>query len=85
MIVVYHKNFIKSFKKSSKKIKDKFGERLAVFNIDEFDPILNNHSLQGKYEGYRSINISGDVRAIFKRRAKDAIFVTINSHSNLYG
>lgn len=85
MTLNYHKDFIKDFKKLPKKIKEKFKERQVLFEKDEFDPILNNHALKGKWMGYRSINVSGDIRAIFKRDLKSALFVAIDSHSNLYG
>jgi addiction module RelE/StbE family toxin len=84
MIIIYHKDFTKGFKKLSPKIKEKFKDRLTLFEKDEFDPVLNNHSLKGKYLGYRSINVSGDIRAIFKRDFQSALFVAINKHSNLY-
>lgn len=85
MIVRLHKNFEKKYKKLKKSEKDKFQERINIFLTDEFNPILNNHPLKGKYEGYRSVNVTGDLRAIYKREENLAIFVTINSHSNLYG
>ena len=85
MIIDFHKDFTKDFKKLSLKIRTKFQERLLIFEKDEFEPVLNNHALKGKWLGYRSINVTGDVRAIFKRDPQTAIFVTIDSHSNLYG
>lgn len=84
MIILYHKAFLKRYKKLSSNIKKKFKEKLSLFIEDEFNPILNNHALKGKYQGYRSINVTGDIKAIFKRTSQEAIFVTINSHSNLY-
>ena len=65
--------------------KEKFKNRLMLFGQDEFNPILNNHPLKGKYQGYRSINVTGDLRAIYKRETNVAIFVIIGSHSRLYG
>ena len=85
MIIVYHRHFKKSYKKLSPKVKEKLEERLRLFSKDEFDPILNNHALKGKYLGYRSINITGNMRAIFKRDSESVIFVAIDSHGNLYG
>ena len=52
---------------------------------DEFDPILNNHALKGKYLGYRSINITGDLRVLYKKEGNMMIFTVIDTHSNLYG
>lgn len=85
MIIVFQDKFEKAFPKFPKKVKEKFKERLIIFERDQFDPVLNNHSLKGKYLGYRSINITGDLRAIYKKDGVDIIFVTIDSHSNLYG
>lgn len=83
MKIDYHKDFIKSYKKLPKKIQNKFKVRQLLFEKDEFNPVLNNHGLKGKWEGYRSINVSGDMRAIFRREAEEVIFVAIDSHSNL--
>ncbi|MCL4366180.1 type II toxin-antitoxin system mRNA interferase toxin, RelE/StbE family [Patescibacteria group bacterium] len=68
-----------------KNIQERFKERILLFQKDQFDPVLNNHSLKGQYLGYRSLNISGDLRAIFKINGSEVIFVAIGSHSNLYG
>lgn len=84
MIIVYHKDFKKGYKKLSPKIKEKLDDRLRLFNKDEFNPILNNHALKGKYLGYRSINVTGDMRAIFKREPNSVLVVAIDSHNNLY-
>ncbi len=85
MIIKFRKDFKKDFKKLSTKTKERLRERLMLFEKDEFDPTLNNHSLKGKYLGFRSINITGDLRAIFKRTGDEATFVEVDSHSNLYG
>ncbi len=84
MIVHLHKNFEKQYKKLKKSEKDKFKERINIFLTDEFNPILNNHPLKGKYQSYRSINVTGDLRAIYKKEENLAIFVAIDLHSNLY-
>ncbi|KKU10503.1 MAG: hypothetical protein UX13_C0010G0003 [Candidatus Woesebacteria bacterium GW2011_GWB1_45_5] len=84
MVVTYHKSFIKSSKKLTQGQKQKLIERLRIFGQDEFNPVLNNHALKGKYKDYRSINITGDLRAIYKQEGNMAIFVEIDIHSNLY-
>jgi len=48
------------------------------------NPLLNNHPLHGEWLNYRSINITGDIRAIFFVENATAIFITIGSHSELY-
>lgn len=84
MVVQYTKDFIKDSKRLKSGQKEKLEIRLKLFGEDQFNPILNNHSLKGKYLGYRSLNITGDLRAIFKKTSQEVIFVTIDSHSNLY-
>lgn len=84
ILIKLHKNFIKQYQKLRLSEKIKFKERRNLFLQDEFNPILNNHPLKGKYLGYRSINITGDLRVIYKRLKDYVIFVTIDSHSNLY-
>lgn len=85
MIIVFHKDFKKKYRKLSPKIVEKLDDRLKLFSADEFNPLLNNHALKGKWLGYRSINVSGDIGAIFKRDSESALFVAIDNHSNLYG
>lgn len=85
MIIRLHKNFKKQFNKLTESQKRKFRERRDIFLQDEFNPILNNHALKGKYQGYRSINVSGDIRAIYRKSSEDIFFVALGSHSSLYG
>jgi len=85
MTIVFHKDFKKKYYKLSPKIVENLDDRLRLFSKDEFNPLLNNHALKGKWLGYRSINVTGDIRAIFKREAESALFVAIDRHSNLYG
>jgi addiction module RelE/StbE family toxin len=85
MTIRAHKNFKKQFNKLTESQKEKFRDRRNIFLQDEFHPILNNHMLKGKYGGYRSINVGGDLRAIFKKNSDDIFFIAIGSHSKLYG
>lgn len=85
MKIFFHKNFKKDLKKLSKRNQDKIKQRIKLFMQDPFDEALRNHSLKGKYTDYRSIDITGDLRAIFKLiNSHQCIFVSINTHSNLY-
>ncbi len=78
--------FIKSLRKAPRKIQIAFRNRLELFLIDKYHPILNNHSLMGKYKDYRSLNVSGDWRAIFREfeNGKVIYFDFIGTHSKLY-
>ena len=86
LIVTYTKNFKKSLKKKDKFIQEKTRKRIRLFREDPFNVLLDNHKLHGEYEGYRSINISGNFRAVFKDLNKDQIvFSDIGTHPELYG
>jgi addiction module RelE/StbE family toxin len=67
------------------RIKGKFLAAKDVWMKDPFARPLNNHTLAGKYKGYRSINITGDFRAIYRLEKPDiGVFVAIGKHSQLY-
>ena len=85
MVVYYIRDFIKDSKRLTVKQRGKLEQRLRLFGQDIFDPTLNNLSLKGKYLGYRSINITGDLRAIYKSVGENVTSIAIDSHSNLYG
>lgn len=85
MLINYHKNFGRKLNKLKPNEQQKAIERINLFIIDSYNPILNNHQLKGKYLGYNSINITGDLRAIFKYISNNkCIFISVDSHSNLY-
>lgn len=83
------KRFIKSFHKMPEYIKDKFDKRVKSFENNPFTKELNNHALNWDYKGLRSINITGDYRAIFKEYPNWSYefvdFIDIGTHSQLYG
>jgi len=85
MKVSFHRNFKKSYKKAPKRIREQFKDRLRVFLEYPFHPLLNNHALQGKYSGLRSINVTGDFRAWYEVLSDSEVqFVIIGTHSELY-
>ena len=80
----FHKNFKKRFVKIPLKIQEQFYKRLDLFLEDKFDKTLNNHFVGKIFPSCRSINVSGDYRAIFEDQGDKAIFITIGTHSDLY-
>jgi addiction module RelE/StbE family toxin len=86
MTIHLHRNFEKQYKRLQKQEKSKFKERVRTLIQDEFHATLNNHALKGVYQGYRSINVTGDLRAVYRHETKEKIiFVAIDTHGNLYG
>ena len=87
MSISFHKKFKKSFNKLLVKQQKAFFERLRVFSVDPYNPLLNNHALGGKYQGCRSINVSGDVRAVYvlyQYHNDTVVFIDIGTHAQLY-
>lgn len=85
MKIYFHKSFDKQFSKLKASEKKRTQERLALFLENSFNAILENYPLKGKYTDYRSIDITGDLRAIFKYlNENECIFVDVDTHSNLY-
>lgn len=79
------RHFRKQFDKLPHKTQKIFYDKLRIFVIDPFDPILNNHKLHGELKNTRSINISGDIRAIYEELDENRVlFLMIGSHNNLY-
>lgn len=86
MHVFLHKNFEKRFGKLDRKIKLAFLKRKDLLISDFFHPLLNNHKLGNEWSECRSINITGDYRAIFILRSEDTVeFLAIGTHHELYG
>jgi addiction module RelE/StbE family toxin len=85
MKILNTKQFDKEYVKLDQKIKDKIKERLQIFIINKFDPVLNNHKLAGKYINHRSVNITGDVRLVYKEEGEYFILlIAVGTHSQLY-
>ena len=79
------KDFDKQYSKLNPKIKNQFKSRLELFCTNPFDVSLRNHALKGKYLGYRSIDINGDVRELYTIKGNIVIiFGFIGTHSQLY-
>lgn len=84
MKIDYSHSFKKDYKKLSLKLRNQLRERLLLFRENQFNPLLNNHSVHHPYDGCQSINISGDVRALFEINKDSALFIRIGTHSELY-
>ena len=84
MQVDFSKSFCKDYKKSPKKIKETVKEKLSLFKINKYEKILNNHQLSGDLSFLRSINITGDWRALFINNDDSVTFIILDRHSNLY-
>lgn len=93
MDVRYSKRFVKQFKKADSKIQEAFEKRQKLFLKDPSHITLHNHLLRGSYKGMRSINVTGDWRALYSEQivhhghAVRGVLITfeaLGTHSQLY-
>lgn len=84
MEVVFNKKFKKAIVKLPKNVQERFREKFALFIQDQFHPLLNNHSLHGEYNHTRSINVTGDYRALYIKNEEKIVFIAVGTHSELY-
>lgn len=87
MKIQFSKQFVKQYSKAPTKIKRAFDRRLELFIANPSHSLLRNHSLSGELKSYRSINITGDWRAIYRdigSKEKISFFDMMGTHSQLY-
>lgn len=81
----YSRRFVKQLAKQPKSIQQSFYLRLELFAQNPYEPMLRSHALGGRLKGFYSINVTGDVRAIYKIIANEIYFFEmIGRHSQLY-
>jgi len=85
MVIETTKTFDKQYSKVNLKVKLALKRRITLFKTNPFEVSLRNHALKGKYLGFRSIDITGDVRALYTTQGDTIIiFGFIGTHSQLY-
>lgn len=85
MKIEYTKKFKKQYSKLDPKIRQQFKDRQRLWIKDPYHPQLRLHELSGKYTGLYSINITGDIRAIYEKIDNTyCIYGFIGTHSQLY-
>ena len=78
--------FQKQLKKVPNEIKVAVRNRLDLFASNPQHPLLRNHLLKGLYMDCRSINITGDWRAMYEETDAGSVahFIALGTHSQLY-
>ena len=85
MKIKYSKKFLKQYYKLAPKLQDQFQKRLQLWLADPYSSQLHLHMLTGEYSGLYSINITGDIRALYEKIGDSyVIFGFIGTHSQLY-
>jgi addiction module RelE/StbE family toxin len=87
-IIDFSRKFEKQLERAPLNIQKAFRRRLELLLTDSFHPQLRNHALTGEWKGYRSVNVSGDWRAIFINKQRKGgiviLFIALGTHSQLY-
>ena len=88
MKIKYLKQFLDDVAKLNIRQAKRLKERLELFLEHPTHPALRNHKLKGKLKNFCSINITGDIRAIYKikKHKKELIaeFIRLGTHTQLY-
>ena len=88
MIVKYSPSFLAIVKRANVRIRKSFKKRIDIFSKDPYNPQLNNHALKDKYQGYRSIDVTSNWRAIYEEIIIEeetiAYFIAMGTHKDLY-
>ena len=86
MIIFYHARFLKRAQRLSKTDRELLAQKIELFGVDPFHQTLRNHSLHGEYDGYRSIDIKGNLLALYREeKSGTARFCYLGTHPELYG
>lgn len=90
MKVKFSPEFYQIYKKKiDVRIRNRFNDQIKIFRNNPLDTELHNHTLKDEWEGYRSINITNDYRAIYHEIVEGeepvAYFITLRTHKELYG
>ena len=89
MRVKYSPLFLAKVKKVDVRIYKSLRKNLAIFIKDPNAPQLGNHELHEEWEGFRSIDITANWRAIYEEIDEGeevvAYFEALGTHEELYG
>lgn len=89
MKVKFSPEFYKIYKKKiDVRTANRFNDQLSIFRTNPLALELHNHKLIDKWEGFISIDITNDYRAIYQEISEGvetvAYFITLGTHKELY-
>ena len=80
---------IDKLKKQDVRTRHNFKKAIELFSQDPNNLELDNHELEREWEGFRSIDVTADLRAIYQENREEdesmAYFVALGTHDELYG
>lgn len=85
MTIRFSKKFKKQYQKLPPKMQYQARRRIELWQEDPMNSLLRLHQLKGEMKDFYSINISGDIRALYEIVGDEVyIYQMIGSHSQLY-
>jgi addiction module RelE/StbE family toxin len=82
----YSHHFIKQYRKLPATDRAQFEKWLCLWQQDQTLQVLNVHKLKGGLRGFYSMNVRGDLRALYRYEGETIVlFDFIGTHSQLYG
>jgi addiction module RelE/StbE family toxin len=86
MIVNFHKNFRKSYKRLNLKTQRRVDLAIHKFRANPFDKSLRNHALKGDLAKRRALSVTGDLRVVFEEHGGYVLVVMLDvgSHAQVY-
>ena len=86
MTIRYSKKFKKQYGRLSPKLQQKTKNAISLWDDNSKDESLRLHRLSGKMKRFYSIDITGDVRALYEVIDKEVyLFQMVGTHGQLYG
>ncbi len=84
--LIFSTRFKRMYRKLLAKRQRICDDRLRLFVANPRHTLLNVHPLGGEYTGCFSINVTGDIRAVYRMIDMNrAYFLAVGTHSELYG
>lgn len=86
MTIRYSKKFKKQYDKLSPKLQKRTKDAIRLWATDPNNESLRLHRLSGKLNRFYSIDITGDVRALYEIIDGEVyLYQMVGTHSQLYG
>lgn len=85
MIIRYSKKFKKQYEKLPPKLQQKTKSCIILWASNPADESLRLHKLSGKMNRFYSIDITGDLRALYEKAGDEVyLYQMVGTHSQLY-
>ena len=85
LTIHYAKKFQKEFKRAPISVREKAVERIKELHAGAHNPLMDIHPLHGEYFCFKSCNVTGDWRIIYRIVGEVLELARLGTHPQLYG